>query len=276
MSTSPRPALPVVSGGSLDGEAVLRLAEAPNAHEPIGEGERLIEADRYALFLGRGDDPAFNVVQRLRLAPDAVLEAVEEVRALAAQHGRRALTWEVATSATPSGLADRLRSFGMSPAEPPRAVVMALLEPPPRAPAGIAVSRVETVGDFRTFVSITHEVFGRLDLLGAELARIDRDGARDLADTRFVRYLAWIDGEAVAAATATFTDAGAVLHSGSTKAAARGRGAYRALLAARWEDAVRRGAPRVVTRAGPMSRPILRRVGFQELAEIDFLVDRFG
>ncbi|WP_437952533.1 GNAT family N-acetyltransferase [Sorangium sp. So ce296] len=119
-------------------------------------------------------------------------------------------------------------------------------------------------------------MFGRLDLLGAELARIDRDGARDLAEPRFVRYLAWIDGEAVAAATATFTDAGAVLHAGSTKAAARGRGAYRALLAALWEDAVRRGAPRVVTRAGPMSRPILRRVGFQELAEIDFLVDRFG
>ncbi|WP_437952534.1 hypothetical protein WME98_18730 [Sorangium sp. So ce296] len=156
MSAPRESMLPVMGGGPLDGEAVLRLAEAPSVDEPIREGERLIVTDRYVLFLGQGDDPAFNVVQRLRLAPDAVLDAVEEVRALAAQHGRRALTWEVASSATPSGLADRLRSFGMSPAEPPRAVVMALLEPPPRAPAGIAVSRVETVGDFRTFVSITH------------------------------------------------------------------------------------------------------------------------
>ena len=59
-------------------------------------------------------------------------------------------------------------------------------------------------------------------------------------------------------------------------AAARGRGAYRALVAARWADAERAGTPLAVTRAGPMSRPILRRVGFSELAEIHFLEDRFG
>ncbi|WP_437682533.1 hypothetical protein [Sorangium sp. So ce131] len=261
---------------SLDDEVLLRLAEAPCAYDPIGDGERLIVTNRYVLFLGRGDDPAFNTVQHLRLAPDAVDKAVDEVRALASKHGRTALTWEVASPATPPDLAGRLRALGMTPAEPPIAAVMALLEPPPRAPAGVAVSRVETASDFRTFVSITHEVFGRMDRLGDELARIDREGARDLADKRFVRYVAWIDGDAVGAAAATFTDVGAVLHSGATKAAARGRGAYRALVAARWDDAVRRGTPKVVTRAGPMSRPILRRAGLQEIAEIALLVDRFG
>ncbi|AUX42770.1 uncharacterized protein SOCE26_042040 [Sorangium cellulosum] len=262
--------------GSLNDEVLLRLAEAPSAYDPIGDGERLIVTNRYVLFLGRGDDPGFNTVQHLRLSPPAVDKAVDEVRALASKHGRRALTWEVASSARPPDLAGRLRAFGMVPAEPPLAVVMALLEPPPRAPAGVAVSRVETVGDFRTFVSITHEVFGKMDRLADELARIDREGARDLADTRFVRYLAWIDGDAVAAAAASFTNVGAVLHSGGTKAAARGRGAYRALVAARWDDAVRRGTPRVVTRAGPMSCPILGRTGFQKIAEIELLVDRFG
>jgi hypothetical protein len=261
---------------SLDNEVVLRLAEAPSTCEPVADGERLFVTDRYVLFLGRGDDPGFNAVQRLRLSPAAVGETVDEVRALALGHGRKALIWEVASAATPPGLADSLRALGMRPAEPPRAAVMALLEPPPRAPAGVTVTRVETASDFRTFVSITHEVFGKMDRLPDELDRIDRDGARDLADTRMVRYLAWLDGVAVAAATAVFTDAGAVLHAGSTKAPARGRGAYRALVAARWEDAVRRGTPLVVTRAGPMSRPILRRVGFQQLADIEFLVDRFG
>src|SRR6266508_220738 len=34
---------------------------------------------------------------------------------------------------------------------------------------------------------------------------------------------------------------------------ARGRGAYRALVAARWQEAERRGVPRLVTQAGALS-----------------------
>ena len=57
---------------------------------------------------------------------------------------------------------------------------------------------------------------------------------------------------------------------------ARGRGAYRALVAARWADAVAAGTPLLVTQAGKMSRPILRRLGFREVCEIWMLVDDFG
>jgi len=257
-------------------DTILRLAEAPAAYEAIGAGEHLIANDRYVLFIARGDHPGFNTVQHLRLSPQTIDATVDEVRAIARAHGRTALTWEIASSATPPDLAERLRERGMTVAEPPRAVVMALHEPPPPAPAGIRVTRVETIADFRVFVSITHEVFGMADRLPAELERIDHDGAADLADTRFVRYIAWIDGAPMAAATASFTNVGVLLHSGSTLPAARGRGAYRALVAARWDDAVRHGTPLAVTRAGPMSRPVLARVGFVELAEITFLVDRFA
>jgi hypothetical protein len=255
---------------------ILRLAEAPTAYEPPGAGEHLIARDQYVLFIARGDHPGWNTVQHLRLAPSTVDATVDEMREIARAHGRTALTWEIASSATPPNLADRLRQRGMTPAEPPSAVVMALREPPPPAPEGITVARVETIADFRTFVSITHEVFGMLDRLPAELERIDRQGAADLADTRFVRYVARAGDVPIAAATATFTEVGALLHSGSTLPAARGQGAYRALVAARWEETVRRGTPVAVTRAGPMSRPILGRAGFTELAEISFLVDRFG
>ena len=63
------------------------------------------------------------------------------------------------------------------------------------------------------------------------------------------------------------------LFGGSTLPEARGRGAYRALVAARWEDAVARGTPALVTQASPMSRPILRQLGFRELCEIRILLD---
>ena len=57
---------------------------------------------------------------------------------------------------------------------------------------------------------------------------------------------------------------------------ARGRGAYRALVRARWEDAAARGTPVLVTQAGRMSAPILLRAGFEEVARIHILIDRFG
>src|SRR5215207_9165884 len=135
-----------------DNDTLLRLAEAPNAYEPLGTGEQLIVRDSFVLFLGRGDHAGANSVQYLRLTPAAIPSVVAEVRALARAHQRRAITWEVATSATPPDLASALQQQGMTPATPPKAVIMALREPPPPAPAGITVTRVETVVDFRTFV----------------------------------------------------------------------------------------------------------------------------
>jgi hypothetical protein len=87
--------------------------------------------------------------------------------------------------------------------------------------------------------------------------------------------VAYADGEPVARASAAFGERGATLFGGSTLPEARGRGAYRALIAARWQDAVARGTPVLVTQAGPMSRPILGRLGFREVCEIRILVDRF-
>jgi hypothetical protein len=65
------------------------------------------------------------------------------------------------------------------------------------------------------------------------------------------------------------------LFGGATLPEARGRGAYRALVAARWEDAVARETPILVTQAGPMSRPILTQLGFRDVCEIRILLDEF-
>ena len=57
------------------------------------------------------------------------------------------------------------------------------------------------------------------------------------------------------------------------KPEARGRGAYRALVDARWEAAAERGTPALVTQAGAMSKPILERLGFRGVCEITILLD---
>ena len=61
---------------------------------------------------------------------------------------------------------------------------------------------------------------------------------------------------------------------GATLPAARGRGVYTSLVHARWDEAVERGVPRLVVSAGPMSAPILERLGFLRLGGVRLLRDR--
>jgi hypothetical protein len=239
------------------------LAEATALHDPLAADERLLGDERFLLFVG----PTEATVQRLRL--DDVQAALADVREDA---GTRSTTWEAATVSAPADVADRLLELGLREDEARRAAAMVLrgeLGPVP----GMEVRRVGTVEDFKAHVQITHEVFGRLERLPAELDRIDREGAAQLEDASFVRYLAHVEGTPAGAATATFAPEGAILHSGSVLPWARGRGAYRALVAFRTADAVARGTPTVVTRASAMSRPLLRGLGFEELFELRFLVD---
>lgn len=244
----------------------LALAEAPLVHEPLAPDEELVEDPRFVLFVG----PRAATVQRIRLGAGDVEAALADVRARAPG---RATTWEAATVATPPDLADRLLALGLREDGARRSAAMVLEADLGPLPPGIEVTRVEDVDAFKVHVTVTHEVFGLLDRLPQELEDIEREGARKLADTRFVRYVAWVEGRPAGAATATFAPDGAILHSGSVLPWARGRGAYRALVAFRQAEAAARGTPTVVTRASAMSRPILLGLGFRELAEIRFLVD---
>ena len=88
-------------------------------------------------------------------------------------------------------------------------------------------------------------------------------------------FLAFVDGVPVAAGYASYTPLGLLLFGGATLPSARGRGAYRALVAARAREA-RTGARRSSSRTpGKMSRPILERLGFTPVARIDRLLDVF-
>jgi hypothetical protein len=245
----------------------LELAENANTYTPLGPKDERIVNDRYVLWMGRGDDPGWNVAQRFRLRSEDVDATVEEIRAHVRRRGRSALTWEVGTHATPADLVDRLRGHGMVDDEPTAlAVGMVLTEAPAQAPPDVEVRPAATADERLVSARIAALAFGSPEPTAAPPP----------GDGRNVDYLAWLDGEPVARASASFGDHGVTLFGGSTLPEARGRGAYRALVAARWADAVERGTPLVVTQAGPMSRPILARLGFRELCEIRILLDRFG
>lgn len=249
---------------------LLALAEAPNGHDPLKPGEEFVTLDDCQVFFGLGDDAT---VERLREPADGLEATVERVRALLRRRARSTATWGLLMPPHDSSIIDRLTAVGLVPATPARATVMARTEPPRPGGLGVVVTSVDTPEDFKAHVTVTHEVFDRMDRLPAELARIERDGARDVADRRFLRYVAWIDGEPVGAATATFAPGAVMLHSGCTLPRHRGHGVYTAMVRKRWEDAVAKGTPALVTRAGAMSQPILAKLGFEAIGEMRFLLD---
>ena len=250
------------------------LAENSNAFLPLGPEDMRIECPRFVLWSGRGAD--WNAVHRLRLTPEQVEPTVDEVRALLRARGRSQTEWEISDSATPPDLMARLRALGMRDHREPYIVPMVLVEEPAPAPRGVEVAVVDTFDDFVAAQEVMAKAFG-----GPE-ATVDPDIERyaamwrDHDPSRAQTFLARLDGEAVGAATATYLDAGVAMHAGSVVSHARGRGAYRALVRARWDAAVRRATPALYTQAAPMSRPILARLGFVEIGEIHVLIDEFA
>lgn len=253
---------------------IRELAENPNVHQALSGGRELLTdpAHRFALYLGTGTGPHSATVQRVRLEADEVGPAVAQIRVLLRERGRRGAEWELGESCTPSDLVERLGALGIVPDEDePVAVGMVLasgaeLPDPP----GVSARRVTSVDELHLARRITHEAFGG-EVDEVPFAQAEADFAAEGRDGS--TFLAFLEGEPVAAAYASYTALGVVLFGGATLPAARGLGAYRALVAARARDAASRGTPVVVTQAGRMSRPVLERLGFRHVTRIDRLLD---
>ena len=260
-------------------EQVRRFAEDPGAHGEIDprSGLTRVLTDRYCLLLG--PVPTFTSVSRIRLEPETVAETIAEIRVLTAEHGHREAMWWVGSSATPNDVVDLLRAHGLVPDErpgsEPHAASLVLVDEPPRVD-GVEARRVESLDEFRVANGIGHDAF--------EAPEEDRRAWDEIAEEGYEAeragwsprtYLAWLDGVPVATARAIFEDdcPAVLMIGGSVLPAARGRGVYRALVRARWDDAVAAGTPALCTHAGKMSRPILERLGFQTVAEQELLLD---
>jgi hypothetical protein len=258
--------------------AVRELAEDPSAYAPAPPGFERVLNERFSLMLG--PFPEMTMAQRLRLGPTEVEATVAEVRELAAEHGRDFATWWVTDSTTPSDLERRLVELGMEPAamplNEPAYEAMALTQAPEAADPEIEARIAEDLDEFTSANELMWDAFGfpeeqrelQRELLPA-LYEIHRKGLAP-------RYLAFLEGRPVASALAVFADAAVMLLGGAVLPNARGRGCYRALVRARWDDAVARGTPALVVQAGAMSQPILARLGFERVATMRVLVDRFG
>jgi len=251
---------------------VLReIAEYPNSFGPLGPKDERIETDRYTLCMGVAK--TWNTVQRQRVQPGEIDKVLEEVRALLRERGRDRTQWEVGSSAEPPDLVERLLERGLIWDKDPYAVALVLTREPPRPPPEIVARRIETLEEYAAASAVQWEAFGTP---AEEIEEARATLAERWTETVNVMHAAWLDGELVAAGTAAPTEHGLLLYGGATLERARGRGAYRALLHARWQEAVLSGTPALITQGGSMSRPILERLGFERVGEIHMLLDEFG
>jgi len=250
---------------------VLReIAEYPNSFGPLGPRDERIETDRYTLWMGSGK--TWNTVQRQRMRADEIDDVLAEVRSLLRARGRGKTQWEVGSSAEPPDLVERLLERGLIWDKDPYAVALVLSREPPPPPPEIVARRVETFEEYAAANAVQWEAFGASpEEIEANKAQLEKRWA----ETVNVMHAAWLDGELVAAGTAAPTEHGLLLYGGATLPSARGRGAYRAVLHARWQEAVQNGTPALITQGGSMSRPILERLGFERVGEIHMLLDEF-
>lgn len=249
----------------------LALARNPDRYAWLSQDVTRFADDRLCVIQGAH----WASVSGVRVSAPDVEALVAEVRALvpADKH----LTWWLDDETEPTDLVDRLKAHGLrDPAD--RGVLvhaLACTTAPPANGNGVLVGKVESYEDWLAAVEVMWEAFGTTDERREQHRRHLRtefDAAQRAGVP--VTFLARLEGRPAGVGRSVYADHGVFLIAGSVAEWARRRGVYTALVRARWDDAVARGTPCLVTDALPdTSYPILKRIGFEDIATIRRLED---
>jgi GNAT superfamily N-acetyltransferase len=220
-----------------------------------------------------------SVTSHVRTTVEGLDATIAEVRRAVREVGHARNAWQVNPLCRPHDLGRLLAARGFVPATrppfEPTATAMALAKPPSISGAdpGIEVRLASNVDEFRAAIRIAMEAFNETpeDAAGWYEAVPALWAAHD-GVSRFT-HVAFLDGKPVGFGFAVVAD-GAVLMGGSgVLESARRRGVYRALIAARWDEALRLGHQGLVIHAGAMSRSILARCGFETVCDVELFED---
>jgi len=252
------------------------VAEDADAYLPMPpSAHREIRPEIVLLHRVRGG-PWSDLASRVRFETATVDSTIAATRGWFGERLVDQFRWLIGPSATPKGIAGLLLASGARRDEhEPELAAMVLDQEPPTVP-GITVRRVASLPDFERMEAIRQEVFGSSDAEATDRPADRRARwAEFQATAGTVAFLAELEGAAVSYGLMSRTELGPMLLAGGvTLPQARGRGAYRALVRARWEAARQTGVPVLVTQAQAASRPILKRLGFRATATIEVLIDR--
>lgn len=258
--------------GVVQNAAVVReVAEYPNSFVPLGRFDERIETPRFTLCMGPG--ARWNTVQRQRFAADEIDDVLTEVRQLLRARARGSTQWEIGSTAQPPDLVELSLEHGLVRDDNSRAIALILQrEPAQPRDEQLSARRIET---FEEYVAANEVQWTAFDTAVDQLPELRALLPERWADQASIMHGVWLDDELVATGSCAPTDHGLALFGGATRPSARGRGAYRALIHARWKTAVACGTAALLTQGGRMSRPILERLGFTAVGQIEVLLDEF-
>jgi hypothetical protein len=249
------------------------VAEDADAYQELPPSVERQARDDVVLVHAPSGDAWSNLATRVRFTSDLISARVEAVRVWFLSRAMDEFRWLIGPSATPAGIVDSLIELGARRDEAEPELTAMVLDREPPAVQGVLIREVRSMADFADMERIRREVFGESVKISDDELAAGWAAHSSIAGPS--AFLAHLDGRPVAYGVMRRTDPGPFLLAGGvTLPQARGRGAYRALVRARWDVAKALRSPALVTQAQATSRPILERLGFRAAGTIAVLVDR--
>lgn len=250
------------------------FAESPDRFVDVADDGLVNRYDDGRICIVEG--PTFVSVCAPNVADGEVEQLLNDVRSIADVAKRP--SWWIGPSARPVGIAEQLKELGVREPEDrvPLVHALAVASEPLGFRTDVEARTVESFDDFVATAELRFDVFD----LPAERRSAEREHLAEYYEESQrigipVWFIATLEGKVAGSAGAIPSPRGVFLIGGSTARWARGRGVYRALVRARWDYAVARGTPALVTQAQPTtSYPILLHIGFDEVCTISRLEDR--
>lgn len=207
--------------------------------------------------------PGMNFVSYSRLAAADLDAAIAEQVAFFRPLGQP-FSWKVCAHDQPPELEPHLVLHGFAPGDSDPVMALDLRETPPAllAPVAADVRRIERREQLESVIAIMERVWG------GDFGWMRRRLGDHLDIPGYLgMHVAYADGQPACAGWVYFYPGSqfAGLFGGSTLPEHRKRGLYTAVLAARVQEAIRRGYRFLTIEASAMSRPIVAAHGFQVL-----------
>lgn len=178
--------------------------------------------------------------------------------------------WKLFDYDQPSDLAERLKLHGLREAEEESLLVVPLNNYQNKISLAphVTVAKIESEKSLRTLLEGVNEDETNPEHLEGLLQNL-LIHMREAKDSIGI-FGAYYDGQPASIGWAFYNPHGRFcgLFGGTTLSRYRGKGLYKALVQKRAEEAARKGFAYLFVDAGPMSQPILHKLGFNELARM--------
>ncbi len=250
------------------------VAWANSWRQPPAPGFEVIETARYRIVLQPDFPiPGPNSASWIRCREEEADEVIEEVDALFRSR-RLPLMWVLDPDTEPANFGDFLAAHGVLPDSlaPESAVMVLPIEADLGAQFVPGLELRDGLADsesFRAVDAINAEAFGGRAVAvddSAYAVQLERRRQNQLAAGNRRVILATLHGEpAGSSGLSLYPPHGAIVNGGGVRPKFRGRGVYRAMVAARMEMARQAGVEGLCVWGGPMSAPILERLGFEKV-----------